>query len=324
MALAVLLFHYDKWLNGRWDASLPQGRLGVYAVSIFFVLSGLTLALAYKDRLDWHIASLKRFYSKRIWRIFPLLCLVTFCTLLIDDKQRSLTDVLLNFSGLFGWINPARDIATGAWSIGCELVYYAFFPLIFLVGSGWRLIVAVVLAGIGWVYFAFWGYDPALQAQEYWWPAYVQVLNHAVFFVAGVWMARSQWRIKSQWSGLLLVVVAFLFFSWPVSDYAFGLVYGYNRLVLSFLVLLSVWLYLMAVPKLEGVTGKVLAWLGLISYSLYLWHPVVFRGVQFIIRKAGVAPLGWQVFVLSLMGSMVLSHLSYRYFERWFMDKFGV
>ena len=243
---------------------------------------------------------------------------------MIDDKQRSLTDVLLNFSGLFGWINPAKDIATGAWSIGCELVYYAFFPLIFLVGSGWRLIVAVVLAGMGWVYFAFWGYDPALQAQEYWWPAYVQVLNHAVFFVVGIWMAKSAWTLKSQLSGLLLILVAILFFCWPVSDNAFELVYGYNRLILSLLAIMGVWFYLQAVPKLGGVTGKVLAWLGLISYSLYLWHPVVFRGVQFIIRKTGVAPLGWQVFVLSLMGSMVLSHLSYRYFERWFMDKFGV
>jgi peptidoglycan/LPS O-acetylase OafA/YrhL len=43
MALSILLYH----LGGPHDASTPLGKLAVYGVSIFFILSGLSMAIGY-------------------------------------------------------------------------------------------------------------------------------------------------------------------------------------------------------------------------------------------------------------------------------------
>jgi peptidoglycan/LPS O-acetylase OafA/YrhL len=317
MALAVMVFHFDKWLNGRWDASSLQGRLGVYAVSIFFVLSGLTLTLVYRGRLRANIESVVSFYQKRFWRIFPLLWVTTLCSLILDEVKRPFIDILLNVTGLFGWVNPARDIATGAWSIGCELVFYAFFPLILWGAQRWKWCIGFMwLSSFGMdVYVAFNWFDPASQDQSFWWQAYVQVANHISFFLAGMWLGLSSQRTNGfVWFPFILF--SLVFFLWPVGFQAFSLVYGWDRIVLLLLTTGLVALYFHLPVKLPDIPARLLNWLGLISYSLYLWHPIVFRGVQFILRKFQQTwSIGW-IFLLAGMVSVAVAGVSYHYFER--------
>ncbi len=317
MALAVMVFHFDKWLNGRWDAASLQGRLGVYAVSIFFVLSGLTLTLVYSGCLKASAESVFLYFQKRFWRIFPLLWLTTLCSLLIDDVERPVIDIMLNVTGLFGWVNPARDIATGAWSIGCELVFYAFFPLILWSAQRWKWSI-----GFMWlcsfalaVYIAFRWFDPAAQDQSFWWPAYVQVANHISFFLAGMWLGVSD-RRENRFFIIPFILFSLVFFLWPVGFQAFTLVYGWDRIVLLLLTTGLVAFYFQIPVKLPEIPAKLLNWLGLISYSLYLWHPIVFRGVQFMMRKFQQTwSSGW-IFLLAGMASVAVAGVSYYYFER--------
>ncbi|MBL7810195.1 MAG: acyltransferase [Saprospiraceae bacterium] len=320
MALAVLVFHFDKWLNGNWDAASPQGRLGIYAVSIFFILSGLTLTLVYAGRLRWSFSSWLAFFQNRFWRIFPLLWLTTAISLIIDDVPRPTWVILLNFSGIFGWIDPSRDIATGAWSIGCELVFYAFFPAILLLSQKWKWLIGLLWGGAVCIalYFAFYLY-PSHAEQAIWWPIYVQVFNHASFFLAGIWIGLT---VIKPWkgAGIILLILGAGFFLLPISSDPFTLVSGFWRMV--FLLMVTVWVayyFSWRIHWSEGI-ARILSVLGLISYSLYLWHPIVFRGVQFLLRGAHLTLNPVATFLLALTSSLVWAYFSYRYFE-WPLQK---
>ena len=320
MALAVLVFHFDKWQTGVWDANSFQGRLGVYAVSTFFVLSGLSLALSYENRLTASFRSIKPFFLKRFWRIYPLLWLATIGTLLLDESPRPALDIVLNVSGLFGFVNPAHDLATGAWSIGCELVFYAFFPLLLWVFRWNRLALAGVFAGLFSVGIggAFAWFDPLYPDQTVWWEAYVQVLNHAFFFVGGMLMAAHRSELSQQkalWA--ILGLSALLIFAfWPLGSEPFALVSGWNRAVLSACCLLGVAGCFATNIAFRGLLHRILHELGAISYALYLLHPLVYRATQAFFRKIDWAAGYWTVLGVGLTGSVLLSLVSYYYMEK--------
>lgn len=321
MALAVLVFHFDKWLSGSWDAATLQGRLGVYAVSVFFILSGLTLSLVYENRLQLTVASWKEFYVKRFFRIFPLLWMATAATILLDDAPRSTSAILLNFSGLFGFVNPAADIATGAWSIGCELVYYMAFPTLLLLyryvrSLFWFAFGSTLVCG-AWIAFAW--FSPEASAQSEWWSGYVQAANHAFFFVGGMAVGLSKgpcakWPV-SYWRALLLLC-AWLFACWPIGHEPYQLVSGAHRVLFSGLSLVGVAAFFHSKLEIKGAAHSLLAWLGAVSYSLYLLHPLVFRAVQFVAAKGHLELGYWGIFIPALLLTAIGSHASYFFLEK--------
>lgn len=321
MALAVMIFHFDKWLTGEWVANTLPGRLGVYAVSIFFVLSGLALTLAYEHRMNEKVSSWAPYFAQRFRRIYPLLWLATFATLLLDDVRRPFSTILLNITGLFGFINPADDIATGAWSIGCELVYYCLFPFLLLLSQGSKpgffagLFAALSMGG----WLAFYGIPADAAEQRQWWPPYTAAANHACFFISGMAMGRfraygacipsSIWRLI-----LALGVLAFVF--WPLGPDPLQLVCGTNRIILSLLSILICWAVFNS--RLAGSTRihRGLGWLGSVSYSLYLLHPLVFRGMRAVFNRLQIAESYWLLMGAAAATALVFSHFVYHYFER--------
>lgn len=130
-AVCVMLYHFVVWTKGPLNVETFLGKAGIYGVSVFYILSGLTLCLVYKKRaLSWK--SSNEFAIKRLFRIFPLLWLSIGLTILLKYYQhKPLPDywlLWLNSTGLFGFLHPGAYISTGAWSIGNELVFYTLFP----------------------------------------------------------------------------------------------------------------------------------------------------------------------------------------------------
>lgn len=68
LALSIMLYHLIGWDIAPLKADTLLGRLGAYSVSMFFVLSGLSIALAYHRYFsDW--SSVWRFGVRRAFRI---------------------------------------------------------------------------------------------------------------------------------------------------------------------------------------------------------------------------------------------------------------
>ncbi|MCB0760440.1 MAG: acyltransferase family protein, partial [Flavobacteriales bacterium] len=51
-AFGIMIYHYLTWTLGKFSADDFLGRLGVYGVSVFYVLSGLTLYYVYFHKMQ--------------------------------------------------------------------------------------------------------------------------------------------------------------------------------------------------------------------------------------------------------------------------------
>ena len=69
---------------------------------------------------------------------------------------------------------------------------------------------------------------------------------------------------------------------------------------------------------------KWLNYLGKLSYSMYMYHMIVIGGVLQLVSKEefdeNIVTANIVVYVLTLLGTIVLSSLSYRFFERPFLN----
>jgi peptidoglycan/LPS O-acetylase OafA/YrhL len=111
------------------------------ALSAFFAISGFVLARRYRNTV-WSRDALARFAAARFGRIYP----VYFLSLLIllpiiweamrQDDVGSLTErtgLLLNYVLLLqGWHWPSVNWNTPAWSLSCEVFFYACAPIVVL------------------------------------------------------------------------------------------------------------------------------------------------------------------------------------------------
>lgn len=83
-ALGIMVYHYSTWTWGELAPSSFLGRVGIYGVAIFYVLSSIKLSYIYSLQLMLSKADMLDFYMKRFFRIFPLLWLATIVSILLS------------------------------------------------------------------------------------------------------------------------------------------------------------------------------------------------------------------------------------------------
>ena len=57
-ALSIMYYHFIKWLHVYDGAQTFIGKLSVYGVEIFYILSGITLFHVYQNSLSSNIKSI--------------------------------------------------------------------------------------------------------------------------------------------------------------------------------------------------------------------------------------------------------------------------
>lgn len=313
-ALGIVAYHYTSWTFGAQSAQTPLGRIGIYGVAVFYVLSGLTMYHVYATRMQ-SSRQVGTFFVRRAFRIFPLLWLVTIATLVLDREWPDPLTAFLNLTGLFGFFDWNGYIALGAWSIGNELVFYALFPLLVLtLRRRWAFWSAVALFFAIAAYFSFGVLDAASPLSEQW-SMYVNPLNQAFLFVAGMAIGRLLRDVSvPRWILLLVAVVALaIFVVWPSGEGQISLVTGANRFVFSAVcVALCAVAYKLVVDAPRWI-DRPLGTLGEASYSVYLIHPIAFTVVSLLVRdRLPDAIIAVVAVVLTLVGSV----LCYRLYER--------
>lgn len=135
-------------------------RGGYLAVTTFFVLSGFVLARSYSAE-RWTRRTLLAYATGRIARVYPiyLLSLAVVAPFIAADQTAGKSGYLAaHFALLQGWLGHIPvNWNTPAWSLSCEIFFYAAFPLLAipLARAGWRgtiaaAAVAVVLTRVLW------------------------------------------------------------------------------------------------------------------------------------------------------------------------------
>lgn len=324
MALMIMFYHYLSWHYEGFDSSHFMGRIGVYGVSIFYILSGLTLYIVYKTKIFevgyWQYA------LRRILRIYPLLILITLLTVFllknyvyIFTTERPLESLLLNITGLFGFVEPKRYIATGAWSIGNELVFYVFFPII-LILTNWKkymLYVSFLISLIIALYFAYFAINTDLTLSKNW-EAYINPFNQIFLFVGGMVIAELLFFNKKDlsWPPYLFLIFLLVFSFYPVSGDRVNIIAGSNRLIFSLCCFGIVVSFLKTTVTLPNWLSFLFRTLGDISYTLYLSHPLVYYSLM----KYNLLPENPLLsMIICIITTFFFSVIIYNYIEKPFM-----
>jgi len=142
-AFLVFMYHYAYLFAPHqgggagpdWLTLLPVWRSGQIGVSIFFVLSGFLITRIYYDAFASGTGSLRRFYIKRIARIWPLFLLfaaVQHVAMLAQGQPVS-PSWLITCSLTQGFFSDLRNAGLPtAWSLTIEESFYALAPLLFV------------------------------------------------------------------------------------------------------------------------------------------------------------------------------------------------
>ncbi|EXJ14351.1 acyltransferase family protein [Imhoffiella purpurea] len=327
--LPVVLFH----------AGVPGFAGGFVGVDVFFVISGFLITRIIEDEHASGRFSIAGFYERRVRRILPALftvlaCSTLFAALLLMPTQyqaysRSLIAATLFVSSfLFRRENGYFDLASDekpllhTWSLSVEELYYLFFPMILIwAWRGSRDRQFLVLSLIGAVSFV----ASAVGLQQDPDSKSVFFLPHfrAWEFLLGALLALARPRPSmprplaelASLAGAIMILAA---------------VFGYSESTVfpgtaALLPCLGAALLIAAGQGGETRVGRALAspgtvFLGLISYSLYLWHwPLLVFARTYL----GTEPNAWQTLVLILL-SVALAAATWRWIERPFRGRRGL
>lgn len=322
-AFGIMVYHMVLFNFGEVDASSVLAKVKIFGVAIFYILSGLTLYIVNVNRLFFNKNDLVDFYIKRFFRIVPLLWLVTFLTIVIEYHfDLPLKKVLLNFSIVPGIIRPGSFLANGAWSIGNELFFYLLFPfLIFITRRNHVFLwITTALALLVFLYFTFFILDPGVPLGKQWY-AYVNPFNQVLFFVLGIFIGTlDNSSVKySRVSFLILLLVLGGVLFYPVTGEPIVLVSTYVRIILSIGIFVVCFLFYKSnFEFLPRLVTSAFRFLGEISYSLYLIHPLVLLSLIVVARKTDVHSIGL-IIAATMVLSVAVSYLSYRFFEKSFI-----
>ncbi|HTR73757.1 MAG TPA: acyltransferase, partial [Solirubrobacterales bacterium] len=335
-ALAVLaVFGYHAGLD--W---VPGGFLGV---DVFFAISGylITSLLLREFRTTDHL-ELGRFWLRRARRLLPAVGVLIAVAMIVSaiaepDKIGQIRgDALASLFYFANWHfifdNTSYfeqfgrpSLFTHLWSLSVEEQFYLFWPLVFAAGMKLfgrrRLLVGVLAGAVGSLVLAWILFDPGHDASR----IYYGTDTHASGLLAGVALALvwSPVELRAHKSfgplvgpildalgviGLGYLILSFL----HVHDYDLALWHG-GYLWLALITALLIAVLAHPAARLGGILGTPpVLWLGLRSYSFYLWHwPVLALtrpGVDVDLPKGVLIPLQ-----LALV--LLLAHLSYRYVE---------
>ncbi|ANI76512.1 acyltransferase family protein [Sphingobium sp. EP60837] len=279
-AVSVLLYHIPHQPAFAGFA-IPLFSRAYLAVDLFFILSGFVISYGYHDRVLNHLgaSSYIDFLINRMARVWPLHLIVTLVfglrILLNISGSQSIDLTPANiFANLFmvqSWGWGTQPIAGNSWSVSTEVAAYLIYPLIAIIAfSRWAwaqaalcvgLLVLVASSGMG--------SSGPLDVNDS--DSVLTLLRCLAGFSLGVLtfrVAEKPWckALIDRPSGFALVCgLIALALLLPRADV----------LVVCLMPALVLSCYYDG-PAARSVMANPLSFhLGLISYSIYLWHPLV-------------------------------------------------
>lgn len=309
---------------------------GYVGVDIFFVISGYLITSIILDEVKVGKFSIIKFYERRARRILPALFFILFITTtvgwfwLLPNEYRQYTQSLIGVvsftsniffyltGGYFGGENDLKPLIH-TWSLSVEEQFYLAFPLLmilivrFKTISQYIIICGLILLSL---LFAHWqsdrdtAFNYLLLPSRFWELAAGSVIAMYFSYSGQVTQVKHHQNILSCLGALLIIISVFTFDEntpFP-SFYTVIPVLGVSLIILF--------------ANRETWVGKTLSFqpmvsVGLISYSAYLWHQVLFS----LIRHRSTSEPEPVVFgVLSAL-TLLLAYITWRFVEQPFRNR---
>jgi peptidoglycan/LPS O-acetylase OafA/YrhL len=322
VAVMLVVLHH---LSSKW---MPGGYLGV---DVFFVISGFLITKVISREIEEGRFTFAQFYERRVRRLFPALFVVLFFVLAAGYFLLLPSDYLAMFRATLGTVFFAsnmvfwRDLADGyfatnaglnpllhTWTLAVEEQFYLLYPLLLLVCFRYAkqhvVLALFVLSAMSLVAAEFLLHEHRV-AVFFLSPfrAWELLTGAMIAFKAAPVLRSRHWREVAAAVGLLAIVIpAFLY---DVNT-AFPALAAVPPVLGSALLI-------HAGSSGSSLAGRVLQWrpvvyVGLISYSLYLWHWPLLVFAKYWIDPASLGP--W--LPVLLLASLLISSGSYHFIER--------
>lgn len=331
-ALSVMVYHLPQ--HSVFAAfRIPLFDRAYLCVDLFFVLSGFVMAIGYRDMLDARPSAGRyaAFLRHRLARVFPLHLVVTLAFLLRsvvdvsgDGAPIGAGDVAANLLMIQSWGLGTTALAGNSWSVSTEWVAYLLFPLLAVgVRSPLRWGLAVVaIALLALVATSGIGVRGSMDVVQR--TSLLPVLRCLGSFILGMLAQRIADRPGVRallgGDGGFAVTVALIA--------AALLIPGGDLIVVLLLPVLILCCYHQGRVVRAVLANPVSLGLGIISYSLYLWHPLlrdVVGRIVTILHGRGIVQLDTIAYVALLAGTIAFCAASYRWIEqpghRWILRR---
>ena len=322
--LPVILFH----------AGISAFSGGFVGVDIFFVISGYLITGIIAADLDRGTFTIANFYQRRVRRILPALFVVILASLIaglllfLPEQLTRLAQSALSAIGfasnIWLWAHAGYFMGDSrmfpllhTWSLSLEEQFYIFFPPLMMAIARWKLprlaIVLALLAGS--LALAAVGAYAKPSATFYFLPtrAWELMLGAAIALGVVRTVTSAIAREAMGWAGIALLVV-------PVLTYS-------DRTVFPGLAAIPpcIGAAMLIVAGRDGgcqvtnlLASRPMVGIGLISYSLYLWHWPLFVFARQVTLEVDLAA---PVIAMCIAASFVLAIATWQWVERPFRDR---
>ncbi|ADG87356.1 acyltransferase [Thermobispora bispora] len=349
-AMAVVAEHMLPWLM---PALRPYWfNLGMYGVLVFFLVSGYIIPASLERKGD-----VSTFWISRIFRLYPLYLLVIGLVLVMGiwvpvrpHVPRDVTAVAAHLTMLSD-VHHMAAVADPMWTLSYEMVFYLLVTALFLRGAHRASGSISIAFGIAAVVLGVVLTGPLLPDR---WPALVTC---AIFVAGIACLITGRFRTVAGYTLGLMALVLLVFGSyvpWFAAAilsvmFAGTAIYRWEQGTGS-LVPVAVSLGLVALAPVQAVQAgwwwvqprvwtttialaagtfalamalrgrrlpRVLPWLGLISYSVYLIHQPMLRWLQAALGDLRLLPTEQRAALMAGYLALLLSvsWLTYRYLE---------
>ena len=312
----VMAFHYRRTL-------VPGGFVGV---DLFFVISGYVITLSILREVENRSSfGIIEFYRRRILRLYPALtCLIVIALTVpmsgIGNRGNDMVAATTTVVGAWNWTlalgHSDFTSLVHIWSLSVELQFYLAWPvlLILMLRRLTRERCALILGTMS-LAMALWTYYLASDGAP-WYRTYYGTDARAQALLIGCVLALipASGLVRAAQRLWPLAVAGLLLISASVE--ITGATLGLGGISLVAVLAGSAAAAAVGTPRnllRRGLELAPLQWLGLRSYSLFLWHIPVAYGAH------AMFPRYW--LPVATVGSLAIAEISYRLLERPFLRR---
>jgi len=323
--LPVIFFH----------AGFEMFRGGFVGVDIFFVISGYLITSIIISDLEKNRFSIVNFYERRARRILPALFFVmllnipiAFFTMLPDPLEnfgQSLIATSLFGNNILLYLTSGYwDLASEykpllhTWSLAVEEQYYILFPI--LMTFIWRFGTSFIISFFAILFFISLGFAQWESINNH--TASFYLLHTRAFeILIGVFLAfylRHKSHFKSHFINESLSLFGFFLIIFSIFNFnestPFPSVYTLIPAIGTALLVLSA---IQGTVMHKLFSKRNLVFLGLISYSAYLFHQSIFSFMRIISKNQPSSIL----LISGIILTFIFAYLSYKFIESPFRNR---